>query len=153
MIQSFREDMIHKYMYLNKKTATKTDGRLEEVGLHRGQPVLLHLLWEKDGLSGRELSDLMEVQPATVTKMVRRLKTTGFVKTKQDPKDSRISRVYLTDQGKGVESQVKDIFRDLENIMFKGFTSDQRGQFHGFLDQIRENLGSSKEEEKVDKNE
>ncbi|MEO0389220.1 MAG: MarR family transcriptional regulator, partial [Pseudomonadota bacterium] len=37
------------------------------------------LLWECDGRSQSELSDLMEVEPPTVTKMLNRLEKGGLL--------------------------------------------------------------------------
>jgi DNA-binding MarR family transcriptional regulator len=51
---------------------------LAELGLHTGQEILLMHLWENDGLIQSELALLMEVEPPTLTKMLHRMKKSGY---------------------------------------------------------------------------
>lgn len=145
MEDTFTDNLIHKYMFVTKRAANIVHDGLETLGLYRGQPVMLNLLWDKDGLSGRELSELMEVQPATVTKMVRRLKASGFVTTKQDSRDSRVSRVYLTDQGRAVKSEVVEVYKGIQDTVFKGFSQEEIQVFQTLLDQIGDNVRTMSE--------
>lgn len=136
----FSDEIYHKFMHMAKLTAMKTHEKLETIGLYRGQPVLLFNLWEKEGLSGRELSELMEVQAATVTKMVQRLKNNGYVKTVSDKEDSRVSRVYLTDKGIDVEGAVRDIFDGLHQSVFAGLSQEKLDLLEEVLDTMRTNI-------------
>lgn len=140
MNNKFENELYHKFMYLSRFTSKKTHERLEEIGLYRGQPVLLFNLWEKDGLSGRELSDRMNVQPATITKMVQRLKSKDFVFTQQDPEDSRVSRVFLSKRGKAIEKDVRKIFQELHQHIFHGLSQDKLDFLEEIFDVMKSNL-------------
>jgi DNA-binding MarR family transcriptional regulator len=113
---------------------------LEEIGLYRGQPPVLHALWEQDGLTHSELAARLYVQPATVTKMIQRMEKTGFVARRDDPADQRVSRVYLTDVGWAIRAQVKQVWRTLEEETFDGFTLEERVLLRRFFLHVRENL-------------
>jgi DNA-binding MarR family transcriptional regulator len=130
----------HKYIKTSKMTLYKTCEKLDDLGLYRGQPPMLFALWEKDGQSGRELCEMLGIQPSTVAKMVKRLKNTGFITTMSDAKDSRISRVYLTDKGRAVEEDVKEIYAELNESIFKGFDKEQVQLLEGFLDKMQRNI-------------
>ncbi len=65
----------------------------EQLGLHRGQPPVLFEIGRQDGITQSELAEKMEVTPATITNMLRRMQTSGFIVRARDPADTRVSRV------------------------------------------------------------
>lgn len=132
--------ILHKYIRTSKKIFHQTHKDLEKIGLYRGQPPLLFALWKQEGQSGRELSAALSIQPATVTKMVGRLKKNGFVITKQDTVDSRVSRVYLTSEGRQVKEQVQEIYRALKETVFQDFSEEELCMFEQFLDRMKANV-------------
>ena len=113
---------------------------LEALGLYCGQPPLLHALWEQEGLTHGELAARLHVQPATMTKMLRRMEKAGFIERRPDLEDQRVSRVYLTDAGRAIQIEVKQVWRTMENETFDGFTLKERVLLRRFLRQMRENL-------------
>ena len=145
--------VFHKYMHTSKMTAHKTHEDLEKVGLYRGQPPLLFALWKQDGLSGSELSKTLGIKPSTVAKMVKRLKNAGFVTTMQDPGDSRISNVYLTDKGRLVESDVNCIYEELNQTIFRDFDQKQMKLLEELLDKMQANILFAKSVGRGEKNE
>ena len=120
-------------------------GLLEGLGLYRGQPKLLRLLWVEEGRTHSELGELMGVQPATVTKMIQRMEKSGFVKRKPDPKDERVSRVYLTEEGSRVERDVKKVFKTMDKRALSGFSEAEQRQLEDLLARMRDNLGKGAE--------
>jgi DNA-binding MarR family transcriptional regulator len=112
----------------------------DEIGLHRGQPRLLHALWGQEGLSHSDLAKQAHVRPATITKMVQRMERAGFVTCRADAKDQRISRIYLTDAGRAVQKDVEEAWRRSEQETFAEFTAEERLLLRRFLTQIRDNL-------------
>jgi len=114
--------------------------RLEEIGLHRGQPPLLHKLHEQEGLTHSDLAEQLEVTPATITKMIKRMEKAGFVQRRPDAEDQRVSRVYLTNQGREIEAEMVATLRALGEEVFVGFRLEERVLLRRFLEQMRENL-------------
>ncbi len=112
----------------------------EALGLYRGQPRVLGALWEQEGLTHTELSHLLCVQPATVTKMLQRMEKAGFVERRHDPEDRRVSRVYLTAAGRAVREDVQMVWRRLEEEAFSGFTGEEGKLLRQFFYRIRDNL-------------
>ena len=113
---------------------------LEEFGLFCGQPPLLFALWEEEGLTHSELAEHLHVQPATITKMIKRMERAGFVECRQDAEDQRVSRVYLTDAGRNIRGAVEGVLRKLEEQTFAGFSSEERALLSQFLLRICHNL-------------
>jgi DNA-binding MarR family transcriptional regulator len=117
----------------------------EELGLYRGQPRLLRALWEAEGLTHTELARRLDVQPATITKMINRMEKAGFVQRKQDAQDQRVSRVYLTETGGAIQKDVQQVWRTLEAEVFADFALEERVLLRRFFLQMRDNLKRASE--------
>ena len=113
---------------------------LSEVGLHVGQEMVLTELWECDGLRGGELAERLGVEPPTVTKMLRRLERFGLVERRQEPRDARSFRVYLTEEGRSLEGPVARCWERVEEKTFAGMSVGERRNFHRLLAKVRANL-------------
>lgn len=119
---------------------TRAHQLFEAVGLYRGQPPVLMALWEQEGLTQTGLSERLRITPATVTKMLQRMERTGFIQRQPDPVDQRISRVYLTEAGRAVQSQVEAMWKTMQAETFGGLSADEQVLLRGYLLRIRENL-------------
>jgi DNA-binding MarR family transcriptional regulator len=113
---------------------------LTEIGLYAGQEMFLHHLWEQDGLTQSQLVEHMCVQPATISKMLDRMEKTGLVTRRADAEDSRVSRVFLTEQGKNLEHAVCDVWDQLEARVVAGLSTEERVLLRRLLLQVYENL-------------
>ena len=118
----------------------RTRALLSELELYRGQPPLLHLLWEKEGRTQTELSEELNTEPGTIAKMVKRMEQRGFVVKKTDEEDRRVSRIYLTDRGEEIRQKVIAIEQEIEDICLQGFTTEEQVLLRRFLLHLRENL-------------
>jgi DNA-binding MarR family transcriptional regulator len=98
------------------------------------------MLWEHDGLTQKEIGKALNLKPPTVTVMLKRMENAGFLERRPDSKDMRLSRVYLTDKGRNARAEVENVFKQLENECFDGFTMEERILLRRFFIQIRDNL-------------
>ena len=113
---------------------------LEKLGLYRGQPRLLRLLWDREGQTHSELAASLHVQPATVTKMLQRMEKSGFVKRLPDPHDERISRVCLTRKGRTIRPGVETVWRAQEDKALANLSESERKAFRRLLAKVRGSL-------------
>jgi DNA-binding MarR family transcriptional regulator len=113
---------------------------LTEIGLYAGQEMFLWQLWREDGLMQSQMVERMCVQPPTVSKMLDRMEKAGLVERRPDSEDSRISRVYLTEQGHRSQSAVRDIWIDLEQLLTERLNVEERLLLRRLLLQVHENL-------------
>lgn len=117
---------------------------LGKLGLYPGQPHILFLLREKNGRSQAELAEKIGLRAATVTIVIKRMEKAGLVERRADPEDLRISRVFLTEQGKSLCQRSKEVVSLLEEECFKNFTTEERVLLRRFLIQMRGNLVEAK---------
>jgi DNA-binding MarR family transcriptional regulator len=100
----------------------KAQELLARLELYPGQEMMLLHLWPRDGLTQSELCDDLCVSAATVTKMLDRMVAAGLVERRHDEQDQRISRVYLTAKGAGLQRPVEALWQALDEITFAGLT-------------------------------
>ncbi|MCO5072935.1 MAG: MarR family transcriptional regulator [Rhizobiaceae bacterium] len=71
-----------------------------------GQFVHLERLWEKDGLTQKELSGRVGVEMASSTVILAELETLGLVRRERSEQDRRAINVFLTPEGKALKSRL-----------------------------------------------
>lgn len=113
---------------------------LEKVGVYPGQPPLFFALGRHEGQSQKELAEKLYIKPATVTVMLNRMEAVNLVERRPDPNDQRVLRIYLTEQGKQVWSNVKEVHKEIEAECFKNFTDEEKILLRRFFMQMRDNL-------------
>ena len=91
----------------------------QKIDLHTGQDLVIFRLLEEDGLSQSQLAAVLGVEIGTVAKMVQRMKKKGLLIRRQD---ARISRVYLTEKGRGLCEPALHIWKDLDACLVQGMS-------------------------------
>jgi len=114
--------------------------RFEVLQLFRGQGRILFALYEQNGRTHGELAQCLNVQPATITKMLQRMEQNEFVYRQPDEKDQRISRVFLTEKGSAYHQRVLHIFSQLEENENEGFTDEELITLRNLLSRVAANL-------------
>jgi DNA-binding MarR family transcriptional regulator len=112
----------------------------DELGLYRGQPFMLAVLWEQEGVTHSELARRMHVSPATVSNMIKRLEKSGFVERRPDAQDQRVSHVYLTDAGRAIRERVDGQWQEIEERVFGSFSQEEQALLRALLERVREAL-------------
>jgi DNA-binding MarR family transcriptional regulator len=120
--------------------ATRSDQLLEQIGLYRGQAILLLILSGQDGRTHTEIAQELHISPAATTKIIQRLEKMEFLQRRPDPSDERLSRVYLLEGGRAVIQQIKDSFRQLDRATTASFTSEEQEILRDLLIRIFINL-------------
>ncbi len=77
---------------------------LRELGLTYPQYLVMLVLWEHDELAISELGTRLTLDSGTLTPLLKRLETAGFVKRERDAADERRVLVSLTDSGRALRN-------------------------------------------------
>ncbi|MEO8971415.1 MAG: MarR family transcriptional regulator [Ktedonobacteraceae bacterium] len=77
----------------------------------KGQLKLLRVLMTRQRCTMQELADQLDVAPPTVTAMVKRLLTQGFVERVRDEQDWRVVQVSPTERGQRAASLYEEFWR------------------------------------------
>lgn len=77
---------------------------LDKLGLTYPQYLVLQTLWEEEGRTIGEIAERLSLEPSTITPLVKRLASAGFVERGRDPNDERHVRVGLTLKGRSLQA-------------------------------------------------
>ena len=135
-----RQTLLYLMADNSKLRRAKIQTRLEAIGLHRGQQFILAALWEQEGLTHSELAELLIVTPATITNGLKRMEKAGLVERRPDPKDQRISRVYLTQVAWKVRERVEAIWHQFEADVLTGFSDEEKAILRELELRMKKNL-------------
>lgn len=82
---------------------------LEPLGLTHPQYLVMLALWEEEPLSVTELSRRLELDPGTLSRLLKRLETAGLVRRDRNPADERSLALALTPRGRELRSRALDV--------------------------------------------
>ena len=82
---------------------------LEPMGLTHPQYLVMLALWQHAPLSVREISRLLQLDPGTLSPLLKRLEAIGYLRRQRDPADERSLAVTLTDRGRELRTEAEKI--------------------------------------------
>ncbi|EHS58707.1 transcriptional regulator [Paenibacillus sp. Aloe-11] len=97
-------------------------------------------LYQKDGLSIKELTQKISRQQPTVTVLVDKLVKLGYVERKKEGEDSRVTLIYLTNKGKELEPVFEVISNKLKETIYGGLKDEEKEQLEYLLEQVKNRL-------------
>ena len=118
----------------------RMQAQLAEVGIYRGQPPIMGLLYQHDGMSQKEMASALNLSPATMTVTLKRMEKAGLVRREIDEHDQRILRVHLSEQGRQMWLAGADQIRCVTEELMEGFTPEEEQQMHEYLSRIAINM-------------
>jgi len=82
---------------------------LEPLGLTHPQYLVMLALWERDERSVRELGAVLQLEPATLSPLLKRLEASGLVDRRRNAADERKLDVTLTPAGRALRAQAEKV--------------------------------------------
>lgn len=119
-------------------------------GLHWGLRRILQELWLRDGLSQVELAQAVRSSEASASNMLKHLVDGGWVERRRDPYDYRVSRVFLTDQGRALRDAIVRECAGIDAELREGMGSRDAKQLMDLLDRASDRLRSHEGEDTVE---
>lgn len=142
-----KDSLYYIFLEIQRLHYYRSHTLLDEIGMYHGQPPMLFILNKKNGQSQKELADRLNVKPSTITVMLGRMEKAGLVDRRQDDEDQRVSRVYITEEGKEVCKKAKQVMKNLGEECFGNFTVEEKVILRRLLLQIRDNLQAANDKE------
>lgn len=119
---------------------TTFDRRVRELGLTRSQWWVLTHLFRKEGATQSELADLLELEKASLGRLLDRLEMKGWVRRVADERDRRVKRIYLTDAVQPSMTVMRTIAADVRSDALCGLSAQEQDHFVDTLLTIKSNL-------------
>lgn len=120
----------------------------QNLDLSEGQPKVLEYLYDNEGCLQKELAAECNVEPATMTVLLKNMLGKGLIKknTIYVSGGKRAFGIYLTELGLEKAAKLFDIIEELERISYKDFTEEEKDTLIELLYRISDNLKKSSEE-------
>lgn len=143
-----KQAQINKLVFrLCRQHHTRIHTVMSTIGLYRGQPPVLFALQERDGRTQSEIAAALRIQPATMTNMLQSMEAAGFIERRADPDDARVSRVFLTQNGRDIIATVLELELTVGRELLQGFSESEQEQVGHLLLRLIENLERVNEQE------
>ncbi|MEY9933942.1 DNA-binding MarR family transcriptional regulator [Catenulispora sp. GP43] len=113
---------------------------LAPLGLHPGQEALLLELDRAGPRIQAQLSQALGCEPPSVTLMVRKLEASGHVRRGPSPDDKRASVVELTESGRELAAEVKEVWCELADETVAGLPAPTAEGLPGLLNALTANV-------------
>ena len=129
-------------MEISRMYMEKCFAKRKKLGVHPRQIPILAVLYKKDGCSQKELVKELGVKPPTVTVSIQRLEKSGLIIRRQDEKDQRVSRIYLSEEGRAIIKEGMQMAKEGEQQILAGFSESELCLMRRFCQQIKENIAA-----------
>jgi DNA-binding MarR family transcriptional regulator len=114
--------------------------RLAEHGLNTGYWYVLRVLWEKEGLTQRELADEVNLRESSMMLMLKAMENDGWIRRVRDKDDRRRVRTHLTAKGRRLKRRALPNAGAINAVAAKGLTANERKTMLTALRKMRDNL-------------
>jgi MarR family transcriptional regulator for hemolysin len=139
-----REDLSRNFGFILNDVArllrTAFDRRVKSLGLTRSQGWVLNHLFRNDGVTQSELADILQVEKATLGRLLDRLEAKGWVRRENHAEDRRAKRVFLTEEVEPALKTMRAAAADLRRDALAGLSGEDQTRFVDALLAIKANL-------------
>lgn len=115
--------------------------RLSQIGLTYPQYLVMMVLWQADGITVKSLAQQLHLDSATITPLLKRLETSGFVRRQRGTVDERMVHVHLSDKGRHIQAQVAEMQKSVacQTELPETEFIELRSTLHQLVDSINKN--------------
>ena len=101
---------------------------------------LLACAAENPGISSRELCELLDVRPSSLSEMLARAEADGLLTRTADEADKRIQRITLTEKGSRLISELKSARDEDARKKTSCLTEEEKKQFCELCNRLSEHI-------------
>lgn len=120
--------------------AQQLHARIAPLGVVPGQFAQLLALFEQDGLTQRELCDLVRIEQPTMASTLQRMERDELIRRAPDPHDGRRTRVLLTARSRALKRPLVAAARDVNATATAGLSEREIAAFMRTLTRMIDNL-------------
>ncbi|OMD85827.1 MULTISPECIES: MarR family winged helix-turn-helix transcriptional regulator [Paenibacillus] len=113
---------------------------LAPVRLAPEQHLLMALLLEKEGLSQNEIANKLGKDKASVARMIASLESKGYIRKITSTQDRRSVNVFVTDEGRKLESTINEVTIKLNEVIATGLSPADYSTLKTLLTRVQDNV-------------
>jgi DNA-binding MarR family transcriptional regulator len=119
--------------------------RLSDHSVSFGHWTFLRILWVRDGLTQRQLSDEAGVMEPTTVTAIRAMEELGYVTRRQLPENRKNIYVYLTPKGRSLEEKLVPMAEEVNHVALAGVSARDAKTARAVLMAMIENLAKQEQ--------
>lgn len=135
---------LHSFGFLLKDTSRRYVQRFEqragELGLTLPQCKALVYLARGEGISQAQLSEISDIEPMTLVRILDRMESDGWVERRNDPGDRRARCLYLKSKAKPLLETIERLSALTRDEAFAGIPGEEAELAVAVLERVRANL-------------
>lgn len=116
---------------------------LAERGIHPAQALCLKELAHNDGMTQRDLAEVMCISRPTVTVMLQKMETAGLVERQTDPADQRYTRITLTESGWQRHAEMHELLDAFNEVTMGALSAEEQVALAGLLGTLNEHFAEA----------
>ncbi len=124
-------------IFLLAKAYQKAHGdfkrRLQSYSLTPIQHLILEVLWGEDGLSASDIGKKLVLDGATLSGVLDRLASGGWILKESDTEDKRVLRIFLTQKSKELKPKLSEARNQTNEELLKTFPIEEKVLLKRFL--------------------
>ena len=93
----------------SKELVNQYNPYLKKLGLTYTQYIVMMVMWESENVSSRELAGKLHLDYGTLTPVLKKLESSGYLTRRRDPEDERLLIVSVTDEGMALRDEALKI--------------------------------------------
>lgn len=115
--------------------------RLSHIGLTYSQYLVMMVLWEADGITVKNIAQQLHLDSPTITPLLKRLESAGFLNRQRNANDERVVNIFLTDAGRNIQARVAEMQKGVacQTGMQETQFIELRSTLHELIDTINQN--------------
>lgn len=119
--------------------------RLAPLGVTPVQYALLRVLWERDGQTGSELGERLQLDSATITGLLDRLERADLIERRADPVDRRVNRIFATAQARHLQPDLDRAMDEVNLTFLAALAPAENAQLKAHLALLGQVAGAQRE--------
>lgn len=126
---------------LNRAVQREIGARVAAHGVAPGAWYLLRMLWERDGLTQRELARRVGTTEPTVVVALRGMEEGGLIRRERSESDGRRVHIHLTEAGRRLREALLPVAHEVNARATRGLSADEAAFLRALLRRARANFG------------
>lgn len=120
-----------------------------ETPMPPAQAGCLQALAHRSGISQSDLAELLHVSRPAVSTMLHRMESAGMIERRADEADSRVTRVYVTDEGRGLSARMHEGFAEILNTSIGWMPEEDKRELARILTAMNDHVATLLDERGV----
>ncbi len=131
---------LHRAMHGHRQLMAR---KLAERDVPPGQALCMRAVSHHDGITQRDLAEMLGLSRPTVTVMLQKLERAGLIERRADEADQRYTRIYLTEQGRRSHEEMHALLDEIVDETIGPLSERDQREFERLLRRFEENTAKA----------